>query len=64
MGGLYIAKMDRWSERDDDDSVQRGPQGRVAREGIGAFIKQDKGKISQLFLNSAVTLAVQGCAQV
>lgn len=40
--------MDRWSERDDDDGVQKGPQGRVAREGIGAFIKQDKGRVTQL----------------
>ena len=40
--------MDRWSERDDDDGVQKGPQGRVAREGIGAFIKQDKGRAGQV----------------
>ncbi|DBA67149.1 TPA: hypothetical protein ACH3X2_001469 [Trebouxia sp. C0005] len=34
--------MDRWSGReDDDDNVKAGPQGRVARLGIGAFVKQD-----------------------
>lgn len=42
--------MDRWSERDDDDIRQKGPQGRVAREGIGAFVKQGKGTISHVRL--------------
>ena len=38
--------MDRWSGReDDDDNVKAGPQGRVARLGIGAFVKQDAGAI-------------------
>ena len=35
--------MDRWSGREDDDSVKPGPQGRVAMLGIGAFVKQDAG---------------------
>ena len=35
--------MDRWSGREDDDAVKPGPQGRVARLGIGAFVKQDTG---------------------
>ena len=35
--------MDRWSGREDDDEAPRGPQGRVARLGIGAFVKTDSG---------------------
>lgn len=35
--------MDRWSGREDDDAVRPGPQGKVARLGIGAFVKQDAG---------------------
>ncbi len=39
--------MDRWSGREDDDeNVKAGPQGRVARLGIGAFVKQDAGAIN------------------
>jgi len=41
--------MDRWSGReDDDDNVKAGPQGRVARLGIGAFVKQDAGAINSV----------------
>lgn len=35
--------MDRWSGREDDDGAPKGPQGRVARLGIGAFVKKDSG---------------------
>lgn len=35
--------MDRWSGREDDDVGPKGPQGRVARLGIGAFVKKDRG---------------------
>ena len=38
-----MIRMDRWSGREDDDVAKPGPQGKVARLGIGAFVKQDGG---------------------
>lgn len=37
--------MDRWDDRDDLEGKVKGPQGQIARLGMGGFVKADSSKL-------------------